>query len=69
MSHNGELLDELTKQSKQLERLQEEFVSVQNKLQRLTGHSSVVNNLSIDDCEDIERQLKVSLHVVEEKKA
>ena len=65
---NTELLKEFASLSQQLGEAQEEYGMLEHHLNRLLGESAALENVTIDECEELEKTLKSSLDRIEAKK-
>ena len=65
---NSQLLEEFAGLSQQLTESQEEYNQLEHHLNRLLGESIALENVSIEECEEIEKTLKNALQKIDAKK-
>lgn len=67
-TQNAELLKELSSLSEQVTDLQDENTQLESQLNRMLGRPDAIKDLTLEECEAIERNLKATLEAIEKKK-
>lgn len=65
---NTELLREFAKLTQQLTQSQDDFGQLELQMNRLLGDPAALDDITIEECDEVERALKSSLERVEAKK-
>lgn len=67
-NQNTQLLQEFSIISQQLTDVQDELSITDFNYRRIQGDSNTLDNITIEECEELEKKLKYAIEVIESKK-